>query len=296
MDCNLTNKFILCPVLDIIVAEVVETQRVFWRKLFTAKGYQMVTIFDWFGYEVPYEKRYRLIKEAGFDGVLLYWSDEFNNTDYKHCPEMARDAGLFVENIHTSFDNINDLWLDNLSGDEIVDYLLQCVDDCHEYEIPTMIVHLTSGDNPPHANELCVKRINRIIERAEQKCVNVALENLRKPEYLGFVFDRITSSRLGFCFDSGHQNCRSKNIDLLSMYGEKLMAVHLHDNDESSDQHRMPFDGNIDWNTVMKKLSDIHYNGYTALEIMNAGYENIEKPSEFLSIAFDRAKKLDNLR
>lgn len=256
----------------------------------------MVTIFDWFGYEVPYEERYRLIKEAGFDGVLLYWGKEFGNINYKNNPELARRMGLFVENIHTPIENINDLWLDTLNGDEITNHLLQCVHDCHEYEIPTMIVHLTSGENPPKANELCINRIRKIIERAERLCINVALENLRKPEYLGYVFDHIHSNRLGFCFDSGHQNCRSKHTDLLSIYGDKLMALHLHDNDESSDQHRMPFDGNIDWNVVMKKLTDIQYNGPTALEIVNMGYEHIKEPSGYLAIAFERAKRLEDLR
>ncbi|MDD4111547.1 MAG: hypothetical protein PHC56_00750 [Herbinix sp.] len=90
----------------------------------------MITILDWFGYGLPYKERYELIKEVGFDGVLLYWSDKFGNLDYKHNAELARREGLFVENIHISFDNINDLWLDNLSGNEITDYLIQCVDDC----------------------------------------------------------------------------------------------------------------------------------------------------------------------
>jgi len=35
----------------------------------------MITIYDWFGYELPIKERYRLIKEAGFDGVLLWWSN-----------------------------------------------------------------------------------------------------------------------------------------------------------------------------------------------------------------------------
>ena len=65
----------------------------------------MITIFDWFGYETPYKECYQLIKKAGFDGVLLYWSDEFGNVDYKHNVELARHEGMFVENIHTSFDS-----------------------------------------------------------------------------------------------------------------------------------------------------------------------------------------------
>lgn len=256
----------------------------------------MITIFDYFGYEVPYKERYQIIKSAGFDGVLLYWSDEFGNVEYEHNPELARNEGLFVENIHTSFDNINDFWLDNMNGNDITHYLLQCVEDCNEHEIPTMIVHITSGENPPKANMIGINRLRQITERAEQQGVNVALENLRNIENLRHVFDHINSNRLGFCFDSGHQNYRSKNTDLLSMYGDRLMAIHLHDNDESADQHRMPFDGNTNWDVVMKKLTDIDYKGPTALEIINRGYEHIKEPKEFLAIAFERAKKLERLR
>ena len=41
----------------------------------------MVGIYDCFGYggsfDVPFEERYRLIKMAGFDCVMLWWSDKF---------------------------------------------------------------------------------------------------------------------------------------------------------------------------------------------------------------------------
>lgn len=46
----------------------------------------------------------------------------------------------------------------------------------------------------------------------------------------------------------------------------------------------------------MKKLTNINYKGPTALEIINMGYEHIKEPREFLEIAFERAKRLENLR
>jgi sugar phosphate isomerase/epimerase len=58
----------------------------------------------------------------------------------------------------------------------------------------------------------------------------------------------------------------------------------------------MPFDGNINCDVVMKKLTNIKYKGPTALEIMNMGYEHIKEPSEFLAIDFERAKRLEDLR
>ena len=41
----------------------------------------MIGIYDCFGYgdgyEVPFDERYKLIKDAGFDSVMLWWSDKF---------------------------------------------------------------------------------------------------------------------------------------------------------------------------------------------------------------------------
>lgn len=137
----------------------------------------MITIYDWFGYELPIKERYQLIKKVGFDGILLWWSEGFGRNDYRNAPQIVRDAGLFIENIHTPVHNQNDLWLDNLDGEALTDCYLQCVADCNEFEIPTMVVHLPGEDYP--YNSLGVDRIKRIAEKAEQLGVNVALENLR---------------------------------------------------------------------------------------------------------------------
>lgn len=162
----------------------------------------MLTIYDWFGYELSIKERYQLIKEAGFDGVLLWWSGDFNRNDYRNGPEIARKAGLFIENIHTPIQNQNYLWLDNQDGETLIDCYLQCVADCAEFEIPTMVVHLPNEDNP--YNTLGLDRIKRITEKAEKLGVNVALENLRNLANLAYVLEQVDSLRIGFCYDCGH--------------------------------------------------------------------------------------------
>ena len=54
------------------------------------------SIFSWFGFPIPMEERFKLIKEAGFDGVLLWWSDEYAKVDGNKSfhPELARRNGL----------------------------------------------------------------------------------------------------------------------------------------------------------------------------------------------------------
>lgn len=253
----------------------------------------MITIYDWFGYELPIKERYQLIKEAGFDGVLLWWSENFGRNNYRKGPELAREAGLFIENIHAPIQNENNLWLDNLDGKTLTDCYLQCVADCAEFEITTMVVHLPGEDNP--CNPLGLDRIKRITEKAEQLGVDIALENLWNFSNLAYVLEQVDSKRIGFCYDSGHHYRYYPGKDLLTMYGSRLIAVHLHDNNGSYAQHGLPFDGTIDWSTTMRKIVETGYSGATAIEAMNWDYEDLSV-EKFLHKAFESAKRLEALK
>lgn len=253
----------------------------------------MITIYDWFGYSLPINERYHCIKQAGFDGVLLWWSDGFGRGDYLAGPKLAEKAGLFIENIHAPIQNQNDLWLDNLKGEALTNCYLQCIKDCSDFRIPTMVVHLPDDDYP--CNVLGIDRIKKMEERARLLKVNVAFENLRNYNNLTTVLDQVTSPNIGFCYDCCHHYNYCGSYDLLSMYGSRLMAVHLHDNGGSRLQHQLPFDGNINWNAVMQKLAQVQYQGATALEPMNWDYSQLTV-EQFLHTAFEKAKKLEALR
>jgi L-ribulose-5-phosphate 3-epimerase len=228
-------------------------------------------IYYWFGYPIANKERFRLIKEAGFDNVFLWWGDEFVDLDGDKnlLPEMARAVGLEVENVHAPFDKTNRIWTESVNAEDIVKRYTQCIIDCAQHNIPTVVIHLTNGDAPPAPTLLGIDRIKYLVELAEQKGVNIALENLRKPEYLQFVFSNIQSNRLGFCYDSGHENCYSKGTDLLRTYGNKLMALHLHDNDGTDDQHRIPGEGTINWDSIIQKIKSTRYQGAISLEVTN---------------------------
>lgn len=253
----------------------------------------MLTIYDWFGYELPIKERYRLIRRVGFDGVLLWWSNGFGRNEYRNGPQIAREAGLFIENIHTPVQNQNNLWLDDLDGEALTECYLQCVADCAEFEIPTMVLHLPNEDN--NYNPLGLDRIKRITEKAEKLGVNVALENIRNLSNLKYVLEQIDSHRIGFCYDCGHHYRFYPDYDLLSVYGSRLMALHLHDNNGIYAQHGLPFDGSIDWHMTMKKIAETNYKGSIAIEAMNWEYKDLSA-EKFLQEAFERGKRLEKLK
>ena len=83
--------------------------------------------------------------------------------------------------------------------------------------------------------------------------------------------------------------------DMLSRFGNRLMALHLHDNNGVDDQHLLPYDGTTEWSVIMKKIAQADYKGAVSLEVVNLGYEDLS-PEEFLHLAFERADKLERLR
>jgi len=253
-----------------------------------------LTIFDWFGVVLPMEEKYKLIKQAGFDGVMTWWGDDGNYGDeYKQYPALARAAGLYVENVHTPFDAVNNVWLDNLNGEAYIDNLIKYADELADHEIPTMVVHVSKSYDPPPVSEIGLNRFKRLCEAAERRRINVAIENLKRADYTRAVFENIDSPYLKFCYDTGHNNCNDKNVDYLNLYGDKLAALHLHDNDGTSDLHLAPFTGTANWDLVTQRLKATGYDGAVALEVFcgdgKLPYGNAE---QLLAFAHDAAVKL----
>lgn len=250
------------------------------------------TIVDYFGYNLTPQERMKVIRQAGFDGVILLWANYFD-ADYKEFPKYAEKEGLFVENAHAPYMKANTIWKDSIDGEEYTSHIINCIEDCSKYNIPTLVVHPINGQNPLPKQNTGLDRFKRILDVAEKKHINIAIENQGNPEYIGYVFENVKSDKLRFCFDSGHENYYSPQVDLLDLYGDKLSALHLHDNDGKEDAHALPFTGAIDWRRISKKLKEINYNGAIALETLNKGFEHIEDPVEFLRIALERAKKIN---
>jgi len=258
----------------------------------------MIGIYDCFGYglgyDVSFEERYKLIKNAGFECVMLWWSDKFGRGDgYQKDVEYARNAGLSIDNIHAPVHEQNFLSLDNLDGESVLQNYLQCVKDCFEYNIPTMVVHLPDDQYP--INDLGLKRLGIIIGEAEKYDIKIAFENLNNIQNLAYVLNSFRSENVGFCYDCCHHVNYAPNVDLIAQYGNRLMALHLHDNGGKHNQHQLPLDGNIDWTIIMKNIYLSGYKGATTLEPMNWDYEALTI-QEFLDLAYQKAKIIDSMR
>ncbi len=225
-------------------------------------------IYYWFGYPIELNERFKLINEAGFDNVLLWWGDEFEEFigPKEYVPEMARKHNLYVENAHLPYEKANLLWQDNADANALTEKYIEYIAGCGQCGIPCAVLHITGGNTPPSPNSYGVENLKKICGAAEDSSVIIALENLRRPDYLHYVFSRIESDNLMFCYDSGHDNCHKTDVDLVSLYGHKLAALHLHDNNGIQDQHLLPGEGIIDWDALALKIKAAGYTGAASLE------------------------------
>ena len=209
------------------------------------------------------------MQEAGYAAVMLWWGDEFRDYDgpKEAHPDIFRRANIRVENVHLPYYGINALWTDTLDGAEQLTRLLACIDTCGEAGIPVAVLHLTESDAAPAPNALGLDRLNRLVDRAAERNVILAAENLYNAIHLDFAFARIFSPALAFCFDSGHAHCCGLEESFLTRYDRPVAAIHLHDNDGKSDQHRLPFNGSVNWPLVMQTLRTRGYKGALTLEV-----------------------------
>ena len=261
----------------------------------------------WFGYPLELDDRLRLIKEAGFQSVLLWWAVESTyEPTVPHKMETAQRFGLSVENAHLQFAKMNTLWNDGYEGEHYCAELCGLVAEAGIYGVPTLVVHLTRTTTPPPFSELGFSRFQRLCEVAERANVNLAFENLRAPEYLYEFMRRIDSPRIGVCFDAGHNHCFNPEKRVCRDFASRIFAVHLNDNDGTRDAHNIPGDGTIDWKEVRKELLDSSYTGAWSLEIEHAQTSEFGKsllkkdddpyfgmgPEEYLARAFEAHQKL----
>ncbi|MDR3645234.1 MAG: sugar phosphate isomerase/epimerase [Clostridia bacterium] len=257
-------------------------------------------IYAWFGYVLPLKERLRLIKDAGFSCVLLWWGDEFRELDgdKEEHPALARRLGLRVENAHAPYADANDLWDAGLRGDAFEALLKGCIKSCAVCEIPTLVLHVTDGPEPPPMNTSGALRLARLAELGEKIGVKLAVENVQRPETLDFVFSQPGCETLGFCYDSGHAFACAEGAALPEKFGSKLCALHLHDNNSHEDQHLLPGEGGIDWPTLAGRLRATAYHGPVTLESAAPWSEETqndrELPESYLRRAFEAACRVEH--
>ncbi len=137
---------------------------------------------------------------------------------------------------------------------------------------------LTEGDRAASIR-FFAEYLKPLQEVAHRYQVGIAVENMilrsatphrfcSSAEELMELVDAINDPLAGCCWDTGHANISRQNqYDSLTMLGHRVKALHIDDNYGTDiDLHLLPYEGNINWDDVMKALFNIGYQNDFAFE------------------------------
>ena len=246
---------------------------------------------------VSFAEFLKIIKDIGFE---CFFTGVPKAENIPAMAAAAAELGLEWETMHAPFGHINDIWVVGERGDAMLAEMMVAVDRCRVAGVPIVVVHLSSGNNPPPLSEIGLARYTRLVEYAAVSGVKVAFENQRKPDYLAWAFAHFgRMSHVGFCYDCGHEGCFTKDVHFLPLYGDRLLCTHIHDNDciEDHDLHILPFDGRSDFGRIARQIRETGYKGPLTLEIhaQNSNKYDFMTPQALMERAAMSIKRLRSM-
>ena len=169
-----------------------------------------------------------LIKKAGFTRTF---TSECNNEIIKAYKAKADELNITVEFLHAPFRGINAIWEEGDGYLNLYNGMIEAIDTASANNIPAVIIHTSSGWTPPEINQLGLQRYDDLLSYATQKGVILTFENLRSFKHVSCFVERYKENdNVRFCFDFGHNHCYTPNDDFISLFGNKTICTHIHDN------------------------------------------------------------------
>lgn len=245
---------------------------------------------------------YAQIKKLRDYGFEHFFISELRGSFGKYSA-VAESVGISFDFIHAPYRGINDMWLEGDGYLRIYNNMKQAIDIASNIGVATVIVHVSSGWEPPATNDLGFSRFDGLVEYAESKKVTVAFENLRVSSVLLQIMERYKDrENVKYCYDCGHEFACTPDIDWIKTFGHKLCCIHIHDNlgrefGDDPDLHYLPLDGKIDYADMVHRLDEVGYNGPIMLEVFNTSKPEYSEMTEdeFFKLCAKRATLIANM-
>lgn len=237
------------------------------------------------------EKTVELVAKAGFDAFDLSMFEMARFDRDKRCikpnphpiandnylafarklKQIGLDNGIVCNQSHAPFPTYIP---------EIRSFMKRAIECTAEAGGNICIIHPMNSESPERNAEM----YSELLPFAKEHGVKIATENMwnwndekdeaafaacATPESFNAHLDAVNDDFLVACLDIGHAEMRGLGTnaeEMILKLGNRLQALHIHDNDRWHDSHQIPFSMNIDFVKIVKALKAIGYNGYFTLE------------------------------
>lgn len=235
----------------------------------------MIRFYDAFGMKETLD----IFAEAGIQGIDFnndvgeFYTAEHDKAYYEELADYAREKGIAVSQAHAPFPTS---YVEEEKTEQRFEDIVRSIKNASYFGAPMTVVHprchvnYSEGDNADLLFEQNVDMYKRLIPYAREYGVKIAIENIgldtvtSAPERLNKLFDTLNDPIFTVCFDVGH--CLLQKVDpaeAIRKIGHRLVngCTHFHDNMGDRDTHTLPYYGKVEWESVMKALAEIGYQG-----------------------------------
>jgi sugar phosphate isomerase/epimerase len=214
------------------------------------------------------------IAKSGFNLVEIFCARQhFDYTNSNHVREIAgwfSDSQVKLHSLHaplsrdpegTSHHSVVSIaFTERQRRQESMDEIKRALEVAEYAPFHYLITHIgvPGEEYDLHKFDAALTSLEHLRLFAGQRGVEVLVENipneLSTPRRLVDFFRHTHMSDLKVCFDSGHALLDGKVEDAFHVLKNFIASTHLHDNDGARDDHRFPFEGNIDWERTIREL------------------------------------------
>jgi hydroxypyruvate isomerase len=237
------------------------------------------------GTELPFDQRLESVAEAGYRAVELAgeyatWSED----DFRRYNEKRRALGITFDCTASALVGPGRARHNASDPRQRADFLADVRADLKMMEkIDCSGMIVMAGDVVPGLSrqaqyESCVEALKRTAELAENQGATVLLENVDLEENADYVARSVPDTfqivadvdhpQVKVCYDLYHAQISGGNlIANLERYIDLVGKVHIGD----VPGHHEPGTGEINFPNIYKKLAELGYDGYVAMEFLATG-------------------------
>lgn len=253
-------------------------------------------LWDWDRDYYTSEDAIRMIAAGGYDSVdldLAFWrqqEDPMAGDNWRQWLDRqiqtAQAVGLPITQGHAHFYGVEHCELLSPEEQEHRDKtILRDIEAAGLCGICWLVVHPQSYcDEVYYSRKISLEKnmemFQRLGDAAAKHGVGIAIENMfirTMPKFAAScddlieLVDRLGDDKVfGICWDTGHGNLN--HVDqaaAVKQMGKRLVCLHVNDNKGQWDDHILPYQGTIQWESFMKALGQIDYRGEFTYEIHN---------------------------
>ncbi len=233
------------------------------------------------------EDAIEIIADAGFDGIDIWggrphiYRKDFSERHLEKLRARIEDHNLTVASFMPAFYRYpHSLSSPNLNvRSDSIKYMCESMDNAVILGAPILLVvpdHSLFGQKTEDSFKRMVESVDEVARYGSQYEIKLGLEVLHSDETdmvhttsdAMRIIDELEYNQLGIVVDTGALNLSKETInDVVTVAKDRLIQVHVNDNNGIEQQNLIPGDGTFDFPGMIQSLKAHQFGGFLSAEL-----------------------------